>query len=381
MSKLKFFSFTFFIIYILSISTLTFSQIRVKAVGDIMLGSVTPRKILPLDSGKVFIRSIGSSLQGSDILLGNLEGSFFSEGMKPDKCSDSARAEKICYEFGMPEYLAPILKSLHFQALDMDNNHSQDYGIEGYLFTINKLKSLGIKPIPKKSHAELDVNGKKIIILPFGFSGGSNKIYDIQDAKRIVTSYKKQGNLVIVFFHGGAEGKDSYETPDSTESYLGENRGNEILFAHSVIDAGADLVLGSGPHVLRAFDLYKNKFIAYSLGNFLTYGNVSIFGRGGISAILSLNLNDKNGDFISGKIIPVRQYGRGIPKVDKKSRAIKIIKNLTSLDSPNSKLIFTDEGYFHKDFKLEPKIKTAQVLKLKPIKFDSNLQNISFHKQ
>ena len=66
----------------------------------------------------------------------------------------------------------------------------------------------------------------------------------------------------------GAEGTDGQHVPRGTEYYLGENRGNERVFAHALVTAGADLVLASGPHVLRGLRLFHEKLIAYSLGNF-----------------------------------------------------------------------------------------------------------------
>ena len=76
-------------------------------------------------------------------------------------------------------------------------------------------------------------------------------------------------------------------------TFYGENRGNAYAFARMAIDAGADVVLGSGPHVTRAVDLYKNRFIAYSLGNFCTYGMFNLDGPNGMAPLLALNITEK----------------------------------------------------------------------------------------
>ncbi len=97
---------------------------------------------------------------------------------------------------------------------------------------------------------------------------------------------KQQCDIVIVSFHGGGEGTGFEHVPFKIESYNNEKRGDVHAFAHNAIDAGADLILGNGPHVCRAMELYKNRLIAYSLGNFCTYRSVSVEGIGGLAPLL-----------------------------------------------------------------------------------------------
>ena len=131
---------------------------------------------------------------------------------------------------------------------------------------------------------------------------------------------------------------------DSVENYLEENRGNVLAFAHTVIDAGADMVIGHGPHVLRAMEIYKNKLIAYSLGNFLTYGNINVSGINGVNIILDVTLNNINGDFLTAKLIPIKQISYGIPMYDESLEGIKLIKNFSRRDFPAGKLLFFENG-------------------------------------
>ena len=135
---------------------------------------------------------------------------------------------------------------------------------------------------------------------------------------------------------------------DETEEYFGENRGNLVQFSKTVIDAGADLVIGHGPHVLRGIDTYKNKLIIYSLGNFLTHGNVNIRDVRGNSAIMDIELDLETGDLVSGQIIPTKQIGKGIPVYDESNKAIELIKNLSKSDFPNSKLSISSDGRISK---------------------------------
>ena len=332
-----------FLAFILFTSSL-FSQINIKAVGDIMLGSVTPKIVLPPDSGKVFVKEIGDYLKDADIVFGNFEGTFILKNFLPKKCSEQARKMERCYEFGMPEYLSPILNRLHFNVLNLDNNHSNDYGWKGYNFTQNKLKDLNIYFTAKKKPLNISFKNKKIIIVPFGFSETSYLISNIKKAKNIISKLNTKNNIIIVSFHGGAEGKKALHVTNSTEIMYGENRGNVKEFAHSVIDAGADLVLGSGPHVLRALELYKKHLIAYSLGNFLTYGNMNIKGVSGIAGILEIKINDDNGDFLSGYFISTKQIGNGYPVIDKSKKGLKLLKELTKTDFPKTKLFIKSSG-------------------------------------
>jgi len=337
-----------FIIFITLILTPKFfnidtnAQIKITAVGDIMLGSVTPKEILPSENGNEFVQSATHFLDGADIVFGNLEGSFITDEMEPKKCSEASRKRATCYEFGMPDYLAVSLKELGFNVMNQDNNHSEDYGFEGYLFTQEKLEELNIKFIPKKGLAEFNVNNVQIALAAFGYSGNSHNISDLENAKNVINNLDDKYDIIIVSFHGGAEGRNALHINDRTETYLGENRGNVIAFAHTVIDAGADMVIGHGPHVLRAMEVYKNKLIAYSLGNFLTYGNMKISGINGVNVILQAELENSTGDFIRGRVTSMQQVGNGIPSLDETQEGFHLIKNLTSEDIPKSHLLFVD---------------------------------------
>lgn len=322
----------------------SFGQINIKAVGDIMLGSQTPRPVIPPDSGNFFKDSIASYFDCADIRFGNLEGVFVNGDVKPTKCSEASRNAGRCYEFGMPEKLAPILTDLDLNVVSQDNNHVTDYGYSGIKNTKRVLDSLDIKCMSKKGYETFEICERKIALVAFGFSSESYQVSDLTTTKEVITSLKDTFDLVIVSFHGGAEGSKHTHTKDETEIFYGENRGNLVKFSHTAIDAGADLILGHGPHVLRAMEVYKNKLICYSLGNFLTYGNVNIRGVNGLTTILNVYLDEDSGDLLYGDLIPAKQVDRGIPVFDADKGAIKEIKMLSSEDFPNSPLIISDDG-------------------------------------
>jgi hypothetical protein len=147
----------------------------------------------------------------------------------------------------------------------------------------------------------------------------------------------------VVSFHGGKEGIDATHVPEGTELYLGENRGDLRRFTHEMIDAGADLVIGHGPHVLRAMEVYKERLIAYSLGNFATYGRFSLGGPLGISVVLEVSL-DGEGRFVEGQLLPTRQLGEGIPVVDPSSEGPKLVSALGEADFPASSIVVEQDG-------------------------------------
>ncbi|WP_379087333.1 CapA family protein [Pedobacter sp. UC225_65] len=173
-------------------------------------------------------------------------------------------------------------------------------------------------------------------------------IKDIDSAKKLVAALKKQVDIVIVSFHGGGEGANFEHVTRQTEIFYKENRGNVYAFAHGVIDAGADVVLGHGPHVTRAVEVYKNKFIAYSLGNFCTYGMFSLKGPNGFAPLLQLKLNAK-GDFLYADVISVKQDKINRLTLDENFTAFKKMQSLTDVDFKGHQLKFDNNRISLKD--------------------------------
>lgn len=195
----------------------------------------------------------------------------------------------------------------------------------------------------KFSTAILEVRGRKIAFVGFAHNAVVPNVNDLDFTRQLVTAAKKKADIVIVSFHGGAEGEAAQNVPSHTEIYVGEKRGNLPLFTQTVIDAGADLVLGHGPHVLRGMEIYKGRLIAYSMGNFATYGMFNLRGAQGITAIFQITL-EADGKFLSGKLIPVKQEGRGIPVLDPKGAAIRKLQQLSASNFAASAPKISDDG-------------------------------------
>jgi poly-gamma-glutamate capsule biosynthesis protein CapA/YwtB (metallophosphatase superfamily) len=246
----------------------------------------------------------------------------------------------------MPERYVNYLVDACFNVVSLANNHIGDFGVQGRESTQKVLRKAGIHFAGLEDICEtttFTINGVKYGFAAFAPNRGTVRITDIPKAKRLVSELKKTCDIVIVSFHGGAEGKAYNRVTKKTEMFLGENRGNVYEFAHAVIDAGADIVFGHGPHVVRAIELYKGRFIAYSLGNFATAGGINVSGISGYAPIIKV-YTDEKGAFVKGQIFSFIQQYRTGPLKDDKNLVIKEIKRLTELDFPNTPLRISDDG-------------------------------------
>lgn len=333
---------TLFLLALLLVSLTTFGFVKVVAVGDVMPGSTFPTPLLlPDKKMEEIAKMISSFMPQADIRLFNLEGTLIDYG-KP------AKKGKKVYHFAIPTRSAKYLKMMGFNVACINNNHIMDFGWEPCLNTINTLESNGIKCTGLRGKiAEFVIGERQVCVIAFGYTH-TDKFYsilDIKEAKEIIKDLKKRYDIVIVSYHGGQEGLERVK--DKMEEYLEEKRGNLVAFSRGVIDAGADLVIGHGPHIPRALELYKGKLIAYSLGNFFTYGRFSIKGAYGYAPMLYVVL-DERGNFKEGRLLPFVQLGKGIPFYDKEGKAIRWIERMTKLDFPFTPLAFEEGGRIRK---------------------------------
>jgi poly-gamma-glutamate capsule biosynthesis protein CapA/YwtB (metallophosphatase superfamily) len=316
--------------------------LTITAVGDIMMGTTYPEPLLPPHDGKGIFDAVKGSFQGADILFGNLEGPLVDEG-ESTKCK---KPGKTCYAFKTPPRYVAYLKDAGFTALNIANNHASDFGREGIESTITTLGAAEIQPVGGKKVATYIIKGRRIAVVGF-FYFEALYAYPMQntvEATKIVRSLKEANDLVIVSFHGGAEGSTAQHVTNATEEFLGEDRGNVAAFAHAAIDAGADLVIGHGPHVLRALEVYQGKLIAYSLGNFLAYERFNLDGPNGVSVVLKAHLDAVTGDFQDGELLPVKLGAQGIPVPDSSRKGVALMRNLTKQDIKDPGLIIAEDG-------------------------------------
>ena len=311
--------------------------------GDIMLGTNYP-SVTYLPPGadcSPLLRPVHHVLQSGDLLFGNLEGGFCSVGGTPKECKDTTR----CYVFRMPDHFAGCLVDAGYDVMSVANNHVNDFGPEGRASTARMLDSVGIAYAGFVDHpwTTFTKGGITYGFAAFAPNKGTMDLKDYEGAARIARMLDSIADVVIISFHGGGEGKDHQHVVRGDEEYLGYNRGSVYRFAHMVVDAGADVVFGHGPHVTRAVELYKDRLICYSLGNFATYKRFNLRGPNGVAPIIKV-YTSREGVFRRGEVVPVYQPGEGGPRIDPQKRALTLLRELTTADFPGQALEITDDG-------------------------------------
>jgi hypothetical protein len=316
-------------------------RIQIAGVGDIMLGTDYPENHLPDDDGLSFLNAATPVLQSADISFGNLEGVLMDGGEPVKKCNDP----HSCYLFRSPTRYARHLAKAGFDVMSLANNHARDFGEEGRDASMAALNAVGIRHSGREgSVASWEQNELKLALIAFSPTKGSWSLLDMELASWAIAGLAAKHDIVIVSFHGGAEGFDGAERIGFAMEYAyGEPRGNVVKFAHAAIDAGADLVLGHGPHVPRAMELYNNRLIAYSLGNFATYYGINVRGPKGFAPVVTATL-DGTGQFVSGQLFSFKQIRPDGPQPDSGEYALNMIRDLSRMDFPDNQLEFGTNG-------------------------------------
>lgn len=315
--------------------------VSIIGVGDIMMGTNYPENKLPPDNGRHLLRNVESILADADVTFGNLEGTLLNSGGTPKTCKDP----KVCYVFRSPVRYVENLTRAGFDIMSLANNHAGDFGEAGRQSSMRTLDSVGIKHAGQQTQkfTIFEKDSLKYGLVAFAPNSGCVQLNDIEGAKALVQQLDSLCDIIIVSFHGGAEGAQYQNVPRAREIFHGEDRGDVYAFAHTLIDAGADVIFGHGPHVTRAIEVYKERFITYSMGNFCTYRGISVNGVNGIAPILKI-YTDRHGKFYQGKIIPTYQtYETGV-RVDPMNQVIKKLQELTKKDFPDSRIQIGDDG-------------------------------------
>lgn len=307
-------------------------SLSIAAVGDIMLGSGFPDdSYLPSDCGESLMEVARADLADADITFGNLEGAVLNSGK-----STKGRG-KNTYSFRMRECAVAVLKDFGFDVLSIANNHAFDFGTAGSDNAARLIEENGLKHCGKEEtpYCIVEHKGKKIAFIGFATSPNTPLMTDIPAARELVRSLNGKADIIVVSFHGGGEGQKFKHITRSQEIFLGMNRGNPYEFAHAMIDEGADLVLGHGPHVPRAAEIYKNRLIFYSLGNFCTYKQFNLSGSSGYATIAVSHIN-ADGEYLKHEIRSYHQVKPGILHKDPDRKAEKEIYRLSEIDFPES---------------------------------------------
>lgn len=315
--------------------------VTLRAVGDVMLGTSEPEGYLPADGGMGVLAAVAPLLAEAELTFMNLEGPICDHGATT-KCKKPGRT---CYAFRTPTSYAQHLAAAGLDLASTANNHAGDFGDVCRRETEQALDALGVTwSGPAGTVGTRTVHGKKLALIAFHTSASCNDVNDLPAAVKRVKDAKATHDLVIVSFHGGKEGTDATRVPQGSERFLGENRGDLRAFTHAVIDAGAALVLGHGPHVLRGMEVYRGHLIAYSLGNFATYGRFDLSGPLAVAVILEARLSLTDGAFLGGRLISTRQHGKGIPALDEQGAGAALVRRLSAEDFPKTAVQVGPDG-------------------------------------
>jgi len=293
-----------------------------------MLGSAAQGRGLPLNDGAQMISGLTPIISGADIAFANLEGAMIDGGTQT-KCGPNS---KFCYTFGMPTRYGKHLKDAGFDIVSLANNHSSDYGAPGRASTRKAMDDIGIihAGADTQDIPTMNVKGRRIAFVAFATNPVSLNLIDVENSRRVVADVARRADIVVVSFHGGAEGSSAQHVPYGSETYLGGARGDLRKFTRAVVDAGADLVLGHGPHVVRGMEVYKDRLIVYSLGNFAFY-RFPFAGPTALSLVLETNIGP-DGAFLGAKIHPLIQQGQDGPRPDKNNAVVGVVRQLSKED-------------------------------------------------
>ena len=345
-----------------------FAPVRLAFVGDINLGTATLPDGVPPDSGRGLLDRARPSLRG-DLVVGNFEGVLADSGTsvkclvkltpkeqrRRDRLRKQVKADTLppatrpnCYAFRTPTMLAPRLVEAGFTHMNLANNHANDLGPTGRASTEQTLEGLGVRLYGPLGRISVDTIRKGDSLTIVGLVGFTTYPYaynllDIERSAAIVDSVRPLVDLLVVTFHGGAEGIRALRTGEAAESLGREPRGDLRRWARAVIDAGADGVIGHGPHVLRGMEFYRGRLIAYSLGNFATYRGFNLTGPLGITGVLQLEFSGDR-TLRAARLVPMRQRPRQGPSPDPDRTAIHLVRRLSAKDFGATAAVMSESG-------------------------------------
>ncbi|GIG66460.1 CapA family protein [Phytomonospora endophytica] len=311
--------------------------VTITGTGDIILGSAPGD--LPPDGAEGFFGRAEGVMDG-DLLIGNFEGAL-TEREKSAKCKPKA---ENCAAFRMPPAYAKVIADAGFDVLNLANNHALDYGPGGLADTVAALDDAGIEHTGTRGeYAEFTVDGVDVAVVGVSPYSWSQDMHDLDGTIALVEAAGERNDLVIMSMQAGGEGADKDHVAPGEEIFLGEKRGDVMAFTRAVIDAGADLVIGHGPHVMRGMEFYRGRLIAYSLGNFAGYRVLSTEGNRGVGGVLSVTLTI-DGDWAGGELRATRMVDGGYPAPDPDNTAHDTCNELSRADFGATAALVTEGG-------------------------------------
>ena len=310
-------------------------SVTIAWVGDMVLASSYGT---PPDAGKLSMAPVVGPLRSASLSFGNLEETLSQ--LPESKCGGSAN----CFAFQAPPSYARLMTAAGFDVMNVANNHADDFGGAGERSTEAALRQAGLRWTGRPGQITvMRRNGLRVAFLGFAPYTWASRLDRIGVARALVRRADRDADLVVVAMHAGAEGSTADHVPHGTEMFLGENRGDSRRFAHAVVDAGADLVVGSGPHVIRGMESYHGRLIAYSTGNFVGYKNFGTGGTLSLSAILRVQLRG-DGSFAGGQWISLRLDSDALPHRDPAEASARLVARLSREDFGAAAVRVAEDG-------------------------------------
>jgi poly-gamma-glutamate capsule biosynthesis protein CapA/YwtB (metallophosphatase superfamily) len=311
-------------------------SVSISFVGDTILGDTPDLPARPAH----YLDNVEASLDHAQIVFGNLEGTLTTA--TASKCG--ANPSSNCFDFKNPPAYAGVLEGDGFDVLNSANNHSHDFGSQGVSQTSAALKAHGIAQtgLPRQI-AVVKAGDTTVAFVGFAPYPVTNNLLDYAAARTLIHKADDEADLVVVYMHAGAEGAGATHVTGHEEHAYGEDRGNPRRFAHFAVANGADLVLASGPHVLRGMEFFGHRLIAYSLGDFASFHNFGTSGIVGLSGILQVTVGP-HGWFTSGHLVSVQLNSTGRPLHDYSRQSVDLVRSLSNEDFGPHAARFADDG-------------------------------------
>jgi hypothetical protein len=298
--------------------------VSISFAGDTMLGDTPDLPPRPAH----YLDNVRASLNAGRVVFGNLEGTLTTS--TDSKCG--ANPSPNCFDFRVPPRYGGYLRYHGFDVLNSANNHSHDFGSKGVTQTSAALRKARILQTGLPGQiAVVDAGATSVAFVGFAPYSNVCNLLDPAAAKALIRKADAAADLVVVYMHAGAEGADKTHVTGREEYAYGEDRGNPRRFAHRAVENGADLVLASGPHVLRGMEFYHHRLIAYSLGDFASWHNFGTTGIVGLSGILHVTVGP-HGWFVSGRLVSVRLNHDGRPLHDPSRESAHLVARLSRAD-------------------------------------------------
>ncbi len=295
--------------------------------------------VAPFPDPDILLEPLKPLIDDADIVLVNVEGAI-GEGDAPSKCRPGSTR---CYAFRQPVGTAAAFRRFAAPAAivgNVANNHALDAGVKGYGETIGHLRRAGVYVTGNDTLATLiptPTLADTVAVLGFSpFIAGPDP-RDLEGVRRHVARAAKRTPFVVVTMHMGAEGRNAQRTSNESERFFGEDRGNPVEFAHAAIEAGASLVVGHGPHVLRAAEWVGERLAIYSLGNTLTYGPFNLQEPSNRGAVACATLSSQR-TVLDAVLRATWQLPPGIVAADPSHRGPALVDSLSALDFPETRV-------------------------------------------